>query len=206
VPAWVPSIAIVSCSLLTFHYVMTFLNLRAAFSGGGFALKFIAFGILCYVFGGLLDAATAIRGVAKIVQFTFFTQAQNQLALYGAVSMLFLGAIYYLVPRVSGNVWNSAALARGHFGLVVLGVVLLVVGLAGAGWIQGHELNESTASFTVVAEHTKSWLLVATAAQAVLLLASLVLGVNFLRTACFKGNVSSVQLLRQPAVMEAHVS
>lgn len=215
VPAWIPSMAIVSCSLLLFHYGMAFLNLRGAFGGGGVALKFISFGLICYLLGGVADSITSIRGVAKITQFTYFSQAQFQLALYGAVSAMLLGAIYYLVPRVSGKVWASGALVRGHHALLVLGVTLLVVGLAGAGWAQGHALNEIklvngqpvVASFAEIAALTRPWLLATVAAQGILLLGSLIFVVNLLQTINpLSRSASAAELLRQPSVMEAPAS
>lgn len=212
VPAWIPSVAIVSCSLLLFHYFMVLLNLRGAFGGGGTALKFISFGVVAYFLGGLIDSVTSMRLVAKIVQFTYFAEAQQQLALTGAISMLFFGALYFMVPRISGRAWASAAFIRGHFFLMVLGVILLVASLATAGWIQGHALNEFTlvdgqpvvVSFAEIATRTQTPLMLATAAKGILFLGSLIFAVNFLRTACpRKGGAPVTDLLRPPSTMEA---
>jgi cytochrome c oxidase cbb3-type subunit 1 len=212
VPAWIPSLAIVSCSLLLFHYFMVFLNLRGAFGGGGTALKFISFGLLAYLLGGVLDAVTSMRAVAKITQFTYFAEAQQQLALVGAVSMLFFGAIYYLVPRVSGRAWASAAFIRGHFFLTAVGIIALVASLAVAGWIQGHALNEATivdgkpvvATFAEIAARTRTTLMMATAAEGILLLGSVIFAVNFMRTAFSRSaGVPASTLLNPPKTMEA---
>lgn len=212
VPAWIPSLAIVSCSLLLFHYIMVILNLRGAFGGGGTALKFISFGLVAYVLGGLLDAVTSMRAVAKITQFTYFAEAQQQLALTGAISMLFFGAIYYLVPRASGRAWASAAFIRGHFILMVLGTILLVGSLAAAGWIQGHALNEFAIvdgkpvapSFAEIAARTHGPLMGVALAKTVLLLGTLVFFVNLIRTVFSRtAAVPATDLLSQPATMEA---
>jgi cytochrome c oxidase cbb3-type subunit 1 len=217
VPAWIPTFAIGSCSLLLFHYFMVVLNLRHAFRGGSAALRFIAFGILAYVIGGSADAITSLRFVAKTIQFTHFMEAQQQLALYGGVSMLFFGAIYFLVPRVSGRAWASGTFVNGHFTLMLLGILLLVGALMSAGVIQGNALNEVkivdgqpvTASFAQIAASTRTPLLLATAAQAILLVGNLLLAVNFLRTACFASSKSGTPVsdfLRQPSTMEASAS
>ena len=214
VPAWVPSVAIVSCSLLLFHYFMVFLNLRGAFGGGGTALKFVSFGLIAYVLGGFTDAITSMRAVAKITQFTQFAVAQQQLALLGAVSMMLFGALYYLVPRVSGRAWASAVLVRGHFFLTALGIVLLVVSLVAAGWVQGHALNEAAmvdgkpvlASFAEISARIQTPLMIATAANGILLLGSLMFAANFLRTAFSRtGAVPVADLLRPTTTMEAPV-
>ena len=45
--------------------------------------------------------------------------------------MMFFGAIYYMVPRLTGNAWASTGLTAGHRVLVVFGVVVSVVTLCG---------------------------------------------------------------------------
>lgn len=184
VPAWIASVAIVSCALLLFHYFVVFLNLRGAFGGGGTALKFISFGLAAYLLGGLVDAITAFRDVALVTQFTHFDAAQQQLALYGGFTLILFGAIYYAIPRLTGQPWASAMLINGHRLTAVLGVTLLIVSLAGAGWVQGHDLLNAKTSFADIATHTRSWLLLVVAAHGLLLLGNLIFFVNFLRSAC----------------------
>ena len=209
VPAWVASVSIVSCALLLFHYFVVFLNLRGAFFGGGTALKFISFGLAAYVAGGFLDAFTAFRSVAAVAQFTFIDEAQQQLAIYGGFSMMLFGAIYYAMPRLTGQPWASAMLVSGHRVLAQMGIFLLVVGLGLAGWAQGHDLLNPKISFVEIAAHTRPWLLAAIAAHVVLLLGNLIFFVNFLRSACVVCCPSSTPAenpFRQPSAMEAPVS
>ena len=142
--------------------------------------------------GGFVDALTAMRGVAVITQFTAFDQAQLQLAIYGGVSMMLFGTLYFAVPRLTGRAWASRSLVQGHLTLTVLGVVLLVVGLAVAGWIQGTDLGNANVSFPDIAAHTSPWLLVATVAQVLLLSGNLLLAVNFFKTAEFCQQCKSV--------------
>jgi cytochrome c oxidase cbb3-type subunit 1 len=210
VPAWIASVAIVSCTLLLFHYFVVFLNLRGAFGGGGTALKFISFGLAAYFLGGLVDAVTAFRDVAVVTQFTHFDAAQQQLALYGGFTLILFGAIYYAVPRLTGLPWSSSALITGHRFSAVFGVALLVLSLAGAGWIQGHDLLDPKISFADIANHTRSWLLVAVAAHGLLLLGNLVFFVSILRSvfACLlsSSTASAETPFRDAGALEAPVS
>ncbi|MEO6873592.1 MAG: cbb3-type cytochrome c oxidase subunit I, partial [Opitutaceae bacterium] len=167
VPVWIPSLAVVTSVVLLFHYLVVALNLRGAFGGSGVVLKFIAFGLSAYVVGGLVDAATAMRSVAVITQFTFFSVAQVHLALDGALSMMLLAAVYFMVPRITGRAWPSGAMVRAHLVAAAIGFVGLVVTLAVAGLIQGHDLANPAVSFADIAAHVRPWLLAATAAQAV---------------------------------------
>jgi cytochrome c oxidase cbb3-type subunit 1 len=207
VPAWIGSLAIVSCSLLLFHYFVVLLNLRGAFTGGGTALKFIAFGVAAYVAGGFLDAITAFRSVASFAQFTYLDAAQQQLALYGGCSMMLFGAIYFAVPRLTGQPWASALLVSGHRVLAMIGVGLLVTGLAAAGKTQGHDLLDAKVTFAEIATHTRTSLLAVVGAQSILLLGNIILLVNFCRSAsaCCCASAPAESPFRQPSAMEASV-
>ena len=209
VPAWIPTLANAACCMLLFHYAVVALNLRAALAGNGTALKFIRFGLLAYLLGAVLDAITAFRGAALVTQFTYFSVAQQQLAVYGGISMLLFGTIYFAVPRLTGKAWASSALVTGHAAISMIGVLLLVVTLAIAGWIQGNELNDAKVTFTDISAHTRPWLLGVTAAQVILLLANLLLLVNLVGSAwsaCCSSSAASEVPFRQPAAMEAHAS
>jgi cytochrome c oxidase cbb3-type subunit 1 len=206
VPAWISSLAIVSCSLLVFHYIVVLLNLRGSIGGGGSVLNLTAFGLLAYVIGGCADAFTSIRSFSVITQFTFFIQAQQQLALYGALSMLLFGALYFAVPRLTGKAWASGALVRGHAFLAMAGVLLLVISLGAAGWTQGHALLNAEMKFADIAVATRPWLLAATVAQALLLMGNLILVVNFLQTLVTRSVAPTTALFRAPTEMEASAS
>ena len=203
VPVWISSLAIVSCSLLVFHYLIVLLNLRAVIGGGGSVHKLTAFGLLAYVVGGFADSVTSIRSLAVITQFTYFTQAQQQLALYGGLSMMFFGALYFAVPRLTGRSWVSGLLLGGHANLAIVGVLMLVISLGTAGWIQGQALLNPTARFADIAAATRPWLVVASAAQLVLLTANFMLLINFLQSIFGRSAESAAVLFRPAPRMEA---
>jgi len=203
VPAWIASVAVVSSALLLFHVLIVLLNLRGAFSGGGISLRFVAFGIAAYAVGALGDAATSFHAVAARTQFTYFDDAARQLALYGAVSAMLFGGIYFAVPRITGRAWLSGGLVRAHLFLTIAGVLLLVGSLCGAALVQGRDLSDPAVAFSAIALHTRPWLVAATAAQAVLLLGNVALAMNFVGTGCGILNVSEPASFNPPAAMEA---
>lgn len=205
VPAWISTIAVISAALMVFHYIVVALNLRGAGRVGG-ALRFVSFGVTAYVLGGILDAVTSMRGIARITQFTWFTQAQTQLALVGAFSMIIFGGIYFLVPRLTGRAWPSSGMIRFHYFGAVLGTLALVVGLGAAGLVQGRDLGHPGVTFAQIAEHTGSWLMVALLGQALLLLANLTLAIHFLRAIAVTSATVDSRVFRQPPAMEASAS
>jgi cytochrome c oxidase cbb3-type subunit 1 len=182
VPAWLVTLSIMASVLLMAHFVILVLNLRVIFGVRGTAASFLKFGLIAYVLGGVLDLLTAFRGVAVGTQFTLFGAGLWQLAMYGAVSMIFFAAIYTMVPRLTGNRWASMGLTLGHRVLAPLGLAGLVVALSVAGWTQGADLLNAKTPFGDIFDHVKLPLLFASAAQIVLLSANMLLLVNFLQT------------------------
>lgn len=209
VPAWIPTLAVVGSSLLLFHYVVVGLNLRIAIETGGTAMNYIRFGLVAYVCHGLLEVLTSFRGLALQVQFTLAAAALQQVILYGAISMIFFGAIQYMVPRLTGRGWSLPSFSRGHLVLVMVGIVGSVLALVMAGQTQGALLQDPKVSFAEIFSQVRFALLLNTSAQLVLLAANLLLLVNFARTVCVCGEEASASppgLFRQPGTMEAPAS
>jgi cytochrome c oxidase cbb3-type subunit 1 len=205
VPAWIPSVALVASSLALFHYLVVALNLRVVFAGSGNAMSFMKFGFVAYLAVGILDALLSFRGLAENTQFTLIATAVEQLGQQGAYSMIICGAIYYLVPRVTGLPWQSGAMVTGHRIAMMLGVVLLIVALFAAGNVQGAALADAKVGFGEIAAQLKFWLLVRTAAEFILLAGNLLLLVNFALSTCCcrKASAGDVSPFRHPSALEA---
>jgi cytochrome c oxidase cbb3-type subunit 1 len=203
VPAWIPSVAVVSCALLLFHTVVVLLNLRGAFSGGGIALKFIAFGLAAYFVGAIGDALTSFHAVAVHTQFTYFDEAQKQLALYGAASTILFGGVYYALPRITGKAWLSAGLVKAHLVLAVVGILLLVVTLSIASVTQSQGLLDASVPFAEITKNVRPWLTAAGVAQGLLLVGNLLFLVNFYGTSCMILKLSSPASFNPPAEARA---
>lgn len=185
-PVWVPTVAVVALYLLLFHYIVVVLNLPSGFAGwkGPVTLRFVAFGLTAYLLGGLGDLVTANHSVASLLQHTYFSVAQVKLLLGGAFSFLIFAAVYEMAPRVAGQAWPSAGLVRTHYVVAVAGTLLSVLGLGFAGWSQGHAQAEAALNFTAVAAAAKPGLLIATAGDAVLLLAAVIAFSHLVRLQC----------------------
>jgi cytochrome c oxidase cbb3-type subunit 1 len=206
VPAWIPSVAVVSCALLLFHTVVVLLNLRGAFSGKGVALKFIAFGLTAYLVGAICDALTSFHGIAAHTQFTYFDEAQKQLALYGAASTILFAGVYYALPRITGKAWLSGGLVRAHLVLSIAGILLLIASLALASMTQSQGLLEASVPFSDITRNTRTWLAAASVAQAILLLGNLLFLLNFYGTSCMILKLSSPAAFNPPVEAETHAS
>lgn len=202
VPAWIATLAITAAVMVLFHYIIVFLNLRSMFRLAGSTVLFLLMlGLAAYLVGGVADAVFATRALAKVTQFTYFQQAQQQLHLV-AFSLVMFGTLYFMAPRLAGAAWPSIALLRAHFLAVLIGFGLLVVSLAAAGWIQGVAMNDAAVSFATIGDKTRPWLQLAAVAQGVALCGNALLALNFLRLFFTKPATDSVGR----AVMEASAS
>jgi cytochrome c oxidase cbb3-type subunit 1 len=204
VPAWIPSVAVVSCALLLFHTFIVILNLRGAFAFGGVSMRFISFGLAAYVVGALGDVLTSFHGIAAYTQFTHFDEAQRQLALYGAVSAIFFGAIYYALPRITGKAWYSPGLVRAHLVLSIAGILLLVGSLTVAAVTQSQGILDAKVSFQEIAHNARPWLMAATFAQMALLLGNIAFLANFYTTSCEILKISQPAAFNPPQAVETH--
>jgi cytochrome c oxidase cbb3-type subunit 1 len=202
VPAWIATIAITASVMVLFHYLIVFLNLRSMFRLAGSTVLFLLMiGLAAYLVGGVVDAVFATRALAKVTQFTYFQQAQQQLHL-GAFSLVMFATLYFMAPRLAGAAWPSIALLRAHFLAVLIAFGLLVVSLAAAGWIQGAAMNDAAVSFATIGDKTRPWLQLAAVAQGVALCGNALLALNFLRLFFTKSATDTVGR----AAMEASAS
>jgi len=133
------------------------------------ALSFILGGTASYVLAGFLRAADAFAPVHDITRLTCFAEAYGLLTSFGFVTMVFAGAIYLVLPRLTRQGWAAPALVKAHWLLTIFGLALGTLALAVGGVLQGLALNDPAVAFDQVSRTTAPFL--RAASLAVLLLA-----------------------------------
>src|SRR5262249_9079710 len=78
-------------------------------------LRFVVFGGMAYTVTSVQGSLQALRDVNEVTHFTHYTVGHAHLGLYGFYTMTVFGAMYYVVPRLTGREWASAKLIRLHF-------------------------------------------------------------------------------------------
>jgi cytochrome c oxidase cbb3-type subunit I len=192
VPAWVQGTGTAAMLMLLVPAFVVAINQFGTLSGSwgqaraDASLRFIAFGLLAFIVSLLGQIAFSLRSVAELTQFTYAVTAIQQLGVYGFFSMTAFGAIYYVLPRVTGRTWPSPLLANVHFGASVVGILVVVVALLIAGFTQGAQMNDASVEFLAIVSGTKPFLVAATMGGLLLLVAhvAFALGVaSFLKPA-----------------------
>jgi cytochrome c oxidase cbb3-type subunit 1 len=162
VPLWLVSLSASASILMLVPVLGSVFNLFATARDSEHlstspSLRFVLFGCLLLGVAALASAFGSLRTVNYAVRFTLFESGVQTLLLSGSVSMVLFGAIYFIMPRLSGCEWLSSTLISIHFmgsayGSCMGGAMLLLSGLA-----SGSVMNESDSTFSQVIETGSSY-------------------------------------------------
>ena len=94
------------------------------------------------------------RSLNEITHFTHYTVAHAHLGVYSFYTMILFGAIYYILPRLTGREWISARLIKLHFWTTAVGMIVYWVGLTLGGVLQGLSLNDPNVPFLDIVADT----------------------------------------------------
>lgn len=159
-PTWMITTSIVASVLMFIPVVATGINLHMTVVGRFGALRysptlrFVVIGSIAYTAVSLQGSFTALREVNRITHFTHWTVAHSHVGNYLFVTFIAFGAMYYILPRLVGHEWPSERLIRWHFGLVLVGIAIYIIGLIWAGVAQGLALLDAKLPFQVSVERS----------------------------------------------------
>ena len=137
-------------------------------------LRFIVFSGMSYTAVSLQGSLTSLRSVNEVNHFTHYTIAHAHLGVYSFFSMAMFGALYYLLPRLTGREWASARLIKLHFWASAGGLALYWGPLTIGGWLQGLRMNNPDVPFLEIMTDTLPWLWGRTAAGTLMTLGHVV--------------------------------
>ena len=180
-PAWMPALSAVATVLTLVTAVSVIINVYRTCGRGCSHTenpppgKFIAFGTMAFVISWLMNAIAAIPEVSSFTNFTWYGVAQWQFNVFGFFAMTMFGAIYYIVPRVTGVEWPCAKSPRRHFWLAASGIVLVTLLLAIGGLVEGFNWHNAKMTNIDVAKSTLGFLRISTLGEFLILLGNLML-------------------------------
>lgn len=106
-------------------------------------LRFVVFGAMAYTIVSFQGSMMSVRVFNEPFHFTHHTIAHAHLGLYGFYTMTMFGAVYYILPRLTGREFASARLMRLHFWCVALGITMMFLVLTLGGAVQGLDWNQA---------------------------------------------------------------
>lgn len=196
IPAWITSLSTVATVLTTVALFAVAINVRntlkdrrsaadargdagvASTPASDISGRFLAFGAAAWVLALGLQICGDLPEIGRFTSLTWYKVGQSQLNEYGFFAIVMFGAIYYIVPRVTGVDWPFATFIRAHFWLAAVGVLLLAIPFVIGGFIQGTKLNDPNVAITAVTQATLPYLRASTLGDAFLLIGHLLLITN----------------------------
>jgi cytochrome c oxidase cbb3-type subunit 1 len=125
-------------------------------------LRFVLFGVAALLVAGFMRIFASLLEVSRVTDLTWFGPATEHLNNYGFFAMVIFGAAYWVLPQVMGLDLPWPGLARAHFWLASVGIVLLAVPLAVAGLLEGFMLRDPDIAFMAIVKATLHCLRVST--------------------------------------------
>lgn len=137
------------------------------------------FGAWSLVLATFVAAVAACPAVARVTDFTWFTHGHTTLRLYGFFAMTMFGAIYHILPRISG-VDICPRRIKGHFWVAMLGALLLALPMMIGGIKQGLKLADVSVPFLDTAKAAMLGFRIGTMGEVLIAIGALIFLANVL--------------------------
>jgi len=161
-------------------------------------LRFVFAGAVFYVGSHLLAAAFALA--PGLTQFTAAWDGFRFMLVYSYFSMTMFGAIYFILPRLTGCEWLSPRMIRIHFWANIYGGSPIGVFLVIGGLFQANAMNVWSNGFGALSDMLSGAYIGATLGWVFVLLANTVFFIHFILIALRLGRRSEqATLLSSPA-------
>ncbi len=186
VPTWLVSVGVVASVMMVLPVlafsVNYFQTLRGHWGTLRFSptMRFVAIGAVSYVLVSLQGSLEATRWFNTIVHFTHYTVAHAHLGLYGFVSFILFGAIYFAMPRIVDYEWPYPKLIAAHFWLSAVGFGIYFVALTIGGYLQGLAMMDAKRPFMESVALTVPYLEARSLGGALMVLGHLIFVFHFL--------------------------
>jgi len=192
IPAWLTSVGVVSGILFIIPIVIIAINLMGTMHRGTPKVEqqgvyeFLKTGLYLLLALGALGLCASMPGINGALNLTGFTEAKSQLCILGVVSFPLFAVLYRSLPALLGRDCWCSTLSGRHYVLTLVGLLMLVSLLLLGGLFTGLALSDPTVTFLNITSYSYPFHLVECVAELLLLIASVILGVNF--TVALAGN------------------
>lgn len=156
VPRWLKVISIVDSVSLLIPVWAVLLNLWLPMRGRWGCLhddvgaKFVFAGTIWYMLVCFQGPLQSLPSVQRLTHFTHWVIGHAHIAVLGFSGFIAIGAMYAILPGVTGKPLYSRRLADFQYWAMLVGLTLMFVTLTGAGLVQGNSWLNGEAFYRVV--------------------------------------------------------
>lgn len=156
VPTWLKVIAITGSVGMVIPVMTVLVNLWLTMRGrlgiihsdvGG---KFVFAGTVWYLLTCLQGPLQSLPYIQRLTHFTNWVVAHAHMGVFGFAGMIAFGAIYFILPRVTGRPIHSNRLADIQYWLFLIGMIGFFTVLTTAGLIQGNGWLNGVALYRIL--------------------------------------------------------
>jgi cytochrome c oxidase cbb3-type subunit I/II len=213
-PDWAQSLGVVFSIMLIFPSWGGMLNGLLTLRGvwdkvrDDAVLKFMVVAITCYGMATFEGPMLSLKNVNWISHFTDWTVAHVHVGGLGWNGMLTFGMAYYLVPKLWRTKIYSRALANAHFWIATLGIILWVIPMYWAGFMQGQMWKKFNPDgnlaneFVETVTYMKPFFMVRALGGALFIVGALIMVYNLIKTAR-AGNFLAEEEAEAPALVNS---
>lgn len=193
VPTWAVTISIVHSVMMVIPVIAVAVNHHLTMLGSfrlmlySPTLRFVVLGAMMYTFASVQGSMEALRSVNTITHFTHYTVAHAHMGLYGFLSFVLFGSVYFILPRLLDWEWPHAWAISLHFWLVFVGWGIYFWPLTLGGWLQGLAMLDPARSFMESVTLTLPYLQARSVGGSLMTLGHLVFAAHFLMMVTRKG-------------------
>ncbi len=197
VPAWMPAVGGAATILMLMPVIAVAVNLHMTTRGARGMVQYsptfrcTVIGAFCYTAFNVLGALFCLFPVGKLTQLTHGIMGFQILAIYAFFGMTMFGAIYFIVPRLTGKEWKSAKMINFHFWFTTYGVIAVVAMYLLAGFNEAEGLLVWNGAFKNTVELGSTFLRGASLAWIFILVASGVFFFHLIQMALGFGSEST---------------
>jgi cytochrome c oxidase cbb3-type subunit I len=185
VPTWAITISIVHSVMMVIPVIAVAINHHMTMVGSfklmiqSPTLRFVVLGAMMYTFASLQGSMEALRSVNTITHFTHYTVAHAHMGVYGFLSFVLFGSMYFIMPRLLSWEWPFPRAISLHFWLVFLGWGIYFVPLSVGGWLQGLAMLDASRPFMDSVALTQPYLVARSVGGSLMTLGHLVFAAHF---------------------------
>ncbi len=165
VPTWAVTISIVHSVMMVIPVLAVAVNHHMTMLGNfrliihSPTLRFVVLGAMMYTFASVQGSMEALRSVNTVTHFTHYTVAHAHMGLYGFLSFVLFGSVYFIMPRLFNWEWPHSWAIGLHFWLVFIGWGIYFWPLTIGGWLQGLAMLDATRPFMESVAVTQPYLI-----------------------------------------------